>query len=89
VESEVALRFSRLEIPDQNIEIWSASSHGFFFVISNESRGGPGLRGQPGFVASWRSVDPAKPAIRIGGSPFKTFAEAEHACAAMLANLIG
>ena len=28
-----------------------------------------------------------KPAIRVGGSPFKTFAEAETACEAMLAHL--
>jgi hypothetical protein len=30
---------------------------------------------------------PYKPAIRVGGSPFKTFAEAETACEAMLAHL--
>jgi hypothetical protein len=41
----------------------------------------------PGFVASWRPINFNRPAIRVGGSPFKTFAEAEHACEAMLAHL--
>jgi hypothetical protein len=59
----------------------------FSFVISNESSSGPGLHGKPGFVASWRPIHINKPAIRVGGSPFKTFAEAESACKAMLADL--
>ena len=69
------------------LEIWSASEGGFSFVISNESRDGPGLHGKPGFVASWRPIHINKPAIRVGGSPFKTFAEAETACEAMLPHL--
>src|SRR5437660_3417367 len=40
-----------------------------------------------GFVASWRSINLNRTAIRIGGSPFKAFAEAERACEAMLVNL--
>ena len=43
--------------------------------------------GQPGFVASWRSINFNRTAIRVGGSPFKTFAEAEKACEAMVAHL--
>jgi hypothetical protein len=31
-------------------------------------------------MASWRLLDRNKPAIRITGSPFKTFDEAEEAC---------
>ncbi|MGY8683347.1 hypothetical protein Q2941_37055 [Bradyrhizobium sp. UFLA05-153] len=64
-----------------------ASSGGFSFVISNESRTGPGLHGQPGFIASWRPIYLNKPAIKIAGSPFKTFAEAENACEAFLVHL--
>jgi hypothetical protein len=57
-------------------------------VISSESSSGPGLHGKPGFVASWRPINLNRTAIRVGGSPFKTFAEAENACEAMLAHLI-
>ena len=79
----MALHFSRVAPATEELEIWSASELGYSFVISNESRSGPGLHGKPGFVASWRSI---RPAIRVGGSPFKTFAEAENACEAMLAH---
>jgi hypothetical protein len=61
--------------------------NGFSFVISYESRGGPGFHGRPGFVASWRQPDYNTPAIRLSGSPFGTFAEAERACNAMLGHL--
>ena len=40
-----------------------------------------------GFVASWRPINLNRPAVRVGGSPFKTLAEAEKACEAMLVNL--
>jgi hypothetical protein len=82
------MQFSRIIGPMEDFQIWSAKSRGFSFVISNESRSGPGLHGQPGFVASWRPIDMNRPAIRVGGSPFKTFAEAEKACEAMLKHLI-
>ncbi|UVO30735.1 hypothetical protein [Bradyrhizobium arachidis] len=82
----MALRFSRVDTP-ANLEIWSASDSGFSFVISNESRSGPGLHGQPGFVASWRLINLNRPAVRVGGSPFNTFAEAEKACEAFLKHL--
>jgi len=71
----------------EHMEIWSASSEDYSFVISHESRAGPGFHGQPGYVTSWRQLNPAIGAIRIGGSPFKTFAEAEEACNAMLKQL--
>ena len=84
----MALHFSRVAPATEELEIWSASELGYSFVISNESRSGPGLHGQPGFVASWRSINFNRPAIRIGGSQFRTFAEAETACEAMLVHLI-
>ena len=84
----MALHFSRVAPATEELEIWSASELGYSFVISNESRTGPGLRGQPGFVASWRPINFNRTAIRVGGSPFRTFAEAEKACEDMLAHLI-
>jgi hypothetical protein len=81
------MHFSRIAPATQALEIWSASEHGFSFVISNESSSGPGLHGKPGFVASWRPINFNRTAIRVAGSPFKTFAEAENACEAMLAHL--
>ena len=83
----MALHFSRVAPATEELEIWSASERGFSFVISNESVSGPGLHGCPGFVASWRSIHFNSPAIRIGGSPFQTFAEAEKACETILAHL--
>ena len=80
----MALHFSRVGPATGELEIWSASARGFSFVISHESSSGPGLHGRPGFVTSWRPIHINKPAIRVGGLPFKTFAEAEHACEAML-----
>ena len=65
------MHFSRVAPATEELEIWSAIELGYSFVISSESRSGPGLHGKPGF----------------GGSPFKTFAEAESACEAMLAHL--
>jgi hypothetical protein len=46
-----------------------------------------GLHGPPGFVASLRPINLNRTAVRVGGSPFKTLAEAEKACEAMLVNL--
>jgi hypothetical protein len=83
----MALHFNRVAPAKEELEIWSASESGFSFVISNESSSGPGLHGRPGFVASWRPINFNRPAIRVGGSPFKTFAEAEKACEVMLAHL--
>ena len=84
----MALHFSRVAPATEELEIWSAIERGYSFVISNESRSGPGLHGKPGFVASWRPINFNRSAIRVSGSPFKTFAEAEKACEAMLVHLI-
>ena len=83
----MALHFSRVGAATGELEIWSARECGFSFVVANESSSGPGFHGQPGFVASWRPMDINRPAIRVGGSPFKTFAEAAKACEAMLVHL--
>jgi hypothetical protein len=83
----MALKFSRVVSPIEDMEIWSAASDGFSFVISYESRTGPGFHGKTGFVASWRSSSPSSGAIRVTGSPFDTFAEAEEACNVMLGHL--
>jgi hypothetical protein len=80
--------FNRISGPIEDLHIWSATSNGFSFVISLETRSGPGLRGRPGYLASWRPIHQSRCAIKIGGSPFKTLAEAEIACADMLAHLI-
>jgi hypothetical protein len=73
----------------EEMEIWSATSDGFSFVISHGSRSGPGLHGRPGFIASWRPLHQNRSAVRIAGSPFTTFADAEAACNTMLEHLRG
>ena len=83
------MQFSRVKNPIEDMQIWNASSNGFSFVISFASRSGPGLHGKPGFVASWRPIHQNRSAIKVGGSPFKTFSEAERACEAMLEHLTG
>ena len=80
----MALEFSRIVSPVEDMDIWNASSNGFSFVISYESRSGPGFHGRTGFVASWRPIDRNRCAIKVGGSPFQTRVEAEEACKAML-----
>jgi hypothetical protein len=84
----MAMEFTRVINPVTDMEIWSGSSNGFSFVISYASRSGAGFRGRTGFVASWRPIHHQKAsAITIGGSPFKTLAEAEEACKVMLSHL--
>ncbi|WP_312016488.1 hypothetical protein [Bradyrhizobium liaoningense] len=68
----------------QGIEIWSASSDGFSFVISFGNPTGPGFHGRSGYLASWRPLFENIGAIKISGSPFRTLAEAEGACRNML-----
>jgi hypothetical protein len=80
----MAMQFTRVVSPVEDMEIWNASSDRFSFVISYESRSGPGFHGRTGFMASWRPIHQNTNAIRIGGSPFKTLVEAEEACKAML-----
>jgi hypothetical protein len=72
----MALQFHRAV---EDIGIWSASNDGFSFVTSYASRTGHGLQERPGFMTSWRPLYQNKTTIRITGSPFKTFAEAEEA----------
>jgi hypothetical protein len=81
------MQFNRVINPVDEIEIWNASGDGFSFVISHESRSGPGLHGAPGFVASWRSLHHNRSAVKVTGSPFKTFEAAEQACETMLGYL--
>ena len=83
----MALYFSPLNTPLRDLEIWHAGTGEYSFAISHESRDGPGLRGQPGFIASWRSRYSNKPAITVQGSPFATFFQAEEACERMLVQL--
>lgn len=72
----------------EDMELWSAISHGFSFVISRGKTAGPGLVRRTGYIASWRPLRFSSGAVRIGGSPFETFGNAEQACNAML-NVIG
>ena len=81
------MQFRRVISPVEDLQIWNASSNGFSFAISFESRSGPGLHGRPGFAASWRPIYQNRCAIKVGGSPFSTLAEAEKACTAMLVHL--
>ena len=69
------------------MKLWSTTTHAFSFLIHCERPAGPGFHGRPGYVASWRPLYQSRGAIKIGGSPFKTFAEAEVACNAMLKHL--
>ena len=71
----------------EHMEVWSASSDGFSFVITYASPTGPGFHGRTGYVASWRPLYLSRGAIKIVGSPFKTFVEAEEACNTMLKHL--
>jgi hypothetical protein len=80
----MSLQFHRVV---EAIEIWSASSDGFSFVITHESPTGVGFHGRSGYVASWRPLYGSKGAIKIGGSPFETLADAEEACNRMLEHL--
>jgi hypothetical protein len=72
-------------VPD--MEIWSATGDGFSFVVTYEAPAGPGFHGRAGYVASWRRLYRGNGAVKIGGSAFATFAEAEKACNTMLEHL--
>jgi hypothetical protein len=80
----MALQFHRAV---EHMEIWSASNHGYSFVISYESPTGLGFHGRAGYLASWRPLHQSHGAIKIGGSPFKMFAEAEEASNLILKHL--
>ena len=81
------MQFSRVITPVENIQVWNTTSDGFSFVISFASRSGPGFRGNPGFIASWRPIHQNRSAVKVIGSPFETFSEAEKACEAVLGHL--
>jgi hypothetical protein len=81
------VQFSRVFNPVEDIKVWNATSEGISFVISFASRNGPGLRGDPGFTASWRPIYQNRSAVKVIGSPFKTFPEAEKACEDILGYL--
>jgi hypothetical protein len=81
------MQFSRLTNPVEELQIWNATGGDFSFVISYESRSGPGLHGAPGFVGSWRPLHGNRGAVKIIGSPFETLEAAEQACQNMLGYL--
>lgn len=68
-----------------HMDVWSASSVDISFVITFASPNGPGFHGRHGFLASWRPLHSRRGAVKVNGSPFNTFTEAEGACNAMLA----
>jgi hypothetical protein len=71
------VQFSRVITLVEDLQVWNATSDGFSFVTSFASRSGPGFRGNPGFLASWRPIYQNRFAVKVIGSPFKTFHEAE------------
>src|SRR5690348_1481106 len=83
----LTLQFSRVITLVEDAQVWNATSDGFSFVICFASRSGPGFRGNPGFIASWRPIHQNRTAVKVIGSPFKTFQEAEKACQAVLGHL--
>ncbi len=79
-----ALQFHRSV---EELDVWSASNGGFSFVITYESPAGSGFHGRAGYLASWRPLHFGSGAIKVIGSPFKAFADAEDACNAILEHL--
>ncbi len=73
----------------EDMEIWSATGDGFSFVITYETPAGTGFHGRAGYVASWRALYRGNGAIKVGGSAFASFAEAEKAGNTMLEHLKG
>jgi hypothetical protein len=71
------------------LDVWSASSADISFVITFASPTGPGFHGRRGFLASWRPIYSSTGAVKVIGSPFNTFADAEGACNTMLGILEG
>ena len=66
------------------LDLWSASSADISFVITFASPDGPGFHGRRGFLATWRPLHSRRGAVKVIGSPFNTFADAEAACNTML-----
>jgi hypothetical protein len=69
------------------LDVWSASSADSSFVITFASPSGPGFHGRRGFLATWRPLYLGTRAVKVTGSPFNTFADAEAACNTMLGAL--
>lgn len=82
------MQFARVASPNQQLEVWNASSDAVSFVISRVSPEGPGFHGRAGFAVSWRPIGQNRSAVSVGGSPFETLAEAKEACNAMASILI-
>ena len=58
----------------EEMEIWSATNDGYSFVISFfKGFAGPGFHRRPGYVTSWRPLYQGHDAIKIIGSPFKSW----------------
>lgn len=72
----------------EHMDVWCASSADISFVITFASPAGPGFHGRHGFLASWRPLDSRRGAVKVTGSPFNSFTEAESACNAMLGTLV-
>ena len=68
----------------EKMDVWSASSADILFVITFASPTGPGFHGRRGFLASWRPIYSSAGAVKLTGSPFNTFADAEATGAGML-----
>lgn len=68
----------------ENMDVWSASGADISFVITFASPTGPGFHGRRGFLASWRPHHSRTGAVKVIGSPFDTFTDAEGACNTML-----
>jgi hypothetical protein len=81
------MEFTRIAGPIEEVEVWKASSDAASFVISHESRSGPGFHGGNGYAVSWGPIDHTRSASVIPGSPFETLDEAKVACNAMAAIL--
>jgi hypothetical protein len=71
----------------ENMDVWSASGADISFVITFASPNGPGFHGRRGFLATWRPLYSSTGAVKVTGSPFSTFADAEAACNAILEEL--
>jgi len=71
----------------ENLDIWSASIADISFVITFASPTGSGFHGRRGFLASRRPLYSSTGAVKVIGSPFNSFADAEGACNAMLGTL--
>jgi hypothetical protein len=69
----------------EHLDVWIASSaDDLSFVITFASPTGTGFHGRKGYFASWRPIYSRTGAVKIIGSPFKTFEEAEAACNTVL-----